>query len=125
MHPSKLKEHKTYAPRDSHETSRPQRFGTAFGKLPSSLGAFAILCESEHSSFQKYSHPQLCPSWIPVIFLLQVRVEKKQVSGWIRFLGTTKFAEGDWVGVELEEPRGKNDGSVKDQRYFTCEAGGL
>eukprot|EP00913_Durusdinium_trenchii_P024351 g22861.t1 len=52
---------------------------------------------------------------------IQVRVEKKQVSGWIRFLGTTKFAEGDWVGVELEEPRGKNDGSVKDQRYFTCE----
>lgn len=47
------------------------------------------------------------------------------MSGWIRFLGTTKFAEGDWVGVELEEPRGKNDGSVKDQRYFTCEAGGL
>lgn len=52
---------------------------------------------------------------------IQVRVEKKQVSGWIRFLGTTKFAEGDWVGVELEEPRVKNDGSVKDQRYFTCE----
>lgn len=38
----------------------------------------------------------------------------------IRFVGNTHFAPGDWVGVELEDATGKNDGSVQGERYFTC-----
>lgn len=41
--------------------------------------------------------------------------------GNVRFLGETKFAQGLWVGVELEQALGANDGSVQDERYFTCE----
>ena len=41
----------------------------------------------------------------------------------VRFAGTTHFAAGDWVGIELDEPTGKNDGAVQGERYFDCEFG--
>ncbi|GAB6019467.1 CAP-GLY domain-containing linker protein 1 [Chamberlinius hualienensis] len=40
--------------------------------------------------------------------------------GVLRYLGATDFAAGEWAGVELDEPIGKNDGSVNAKRYFTC-----
>ncbi|XP_003369711.1 putative CAP-Gly domain protein [Trichinella spiralis] len=41
--------------------------------------------------------------------------------GVLRFLGPTDFAEGIWAGIELDQPYGKNDGSVHRKRYFTCK----
>jgi dynactin 1 len=41
----------------------------------------------------------------------------------VRFIGSTHFASGDWIGVELDEASGKNDGSVQGERYFDCEHG--
>ncbi|XP_022247769.1 CAP-Gly domain-containing linker protein 1-like isoform X2 [Limulus polyphemus] len=40
--------------------------------------------------------------------------------GTLRYLGTTEFAMGQWAGIELDEPQGKNDGSVAGKRYFEC-----
>jgi len=40
--------------------------------------------------------------------------------GTLRYMGFTSFANGEWCGVELDEPRGKNDGSVEGKRYFDC-----
>lgn len=42
--------------------------------------------------------------------------------GYIQFLGETQFAPGQWAGIVLDEPIGKNDGSVAGVRYFQCEA---
>lgn len=36
--------------------------------------------------------------------------------GVLRYVGTTEFAKGEWAGVELDEPAGKNDGSVAGKR---------
>ncbi|KAG5439130.1 hypothetical protein PCANB_001429 [Pneumocystis canis] len=42
--------------------------------------------------------------------------------GWVRFIGNVKgLPEGIWVGVEYDEPVGKNDGSFQGIQYFTAD----
>ncbi|XP_062582582.1 CAP-Gly domain-containing linker protein 1-like isoform X12 [Saccostrea cucullata] len=41
--------------------------------------------------------------------------------GHIAYIGETQFATGEWAGVVLDNPEGKNDGSVQGVRYFQCE----
>ncbi|XP_019123458.2 dynactin subunit 1 isoform X2 [Larimichthys crocea] len=50
-----------------------------------------------------------------------VEVIGKGQRGTVAYIGATLFASGKWVGVILNEPKGKNDGTVQGKRYFTCE----
>ena len=43
--------------------------------------------------------------------------------GTVRYVGAVSVLSPDgsaWVGIELDEPLGKNDGTCKGKRYFTC-----
>ncbi|XP_055933146.1 uncharacterized protein LOC129963103 isoform X3 [Argiope bruennichi] len=41
--------------------------------------------------------------------------------GTLRYFGRTNFAQGYWCGVELDEPVGKNNGTVNGVVYFNCK----
>jgi hypothetical protein len=41
--------------------------------------------------------------------------------GVVKYFGDALFSDGKWVGVELHEELGRNDGTVQGHRYFTCK----
>ncbi|KAF2130801.1 hypothetical protein P153DRAFT_365449 [Dothidotthia symphoricarpi CBS 119687] len=45
-----------------------------------------------------------------------------QQQGTIRYIGPIHVSEGTWLGIELSSATGKNDGSVRGERYFDCPA---
>ncbi|KAI7898739.1 dynein associated protein-domain-containing protein [Cokeromyces recurvatus] len=50
-----------------------------------------------------------------------MRAQVQGKMGWIRFVGITSFQTGKWIGIELDEPQGKNSGVVQGKRYFECK----
>jgi dynactin 1 len=53
----------------------------------------------------------------------QTVLSKDGRQGVIRYIGNAAFAAGAWLGLELPDDRGKNDGSVNGERYFECQPG--
>ncbi|KAI9251045.1 CAP Gly-rich domain-containing protein [Sporodiniella umbellata] len=44
-----------------------------------------------------------------------------ELTGTIKYIGSTSFQTGKWIGVELDEAEGKNSGVVQGKRYFECK----
>ncbi|XP_053623105.1 dynactin subunit 1 isoform X2 [Plodia interpunctella] len=51
----------------------------------------------------------------------RVIVIGKDVKGSVAYVGYPTFATGKWIGVILDEPKGKNNGTVRGHAYFNCE----
>ena len=43
--------------------------------------------------------------------------------GTILFVGEVHYAKGEFVGIELEDGGGKNNGTIKGTAYFSCPKG--
>ncbi|CAK9056743.1 CAP-Gly domain-containing linker protein 2 (Cytoplasmic linker protein 115) (CLIP-115) (Cytoplasmic linker protein 2), partial [Durusdinium trenchii] len=70
------------------------------------------------------SRASLAP--VPPDIVVGCRVLVKAVEGedplpgLVLFIGETQFAAGTWLGVELDDPKGKNDGTVQGVSYFNA-----
>ncbi|XP_047518456.1 dynactin subunit 1 isoform X2 [Pieris napi] len=51
----------------------------------------------------------------------RVLVTGKNVKGAVAYVGCPTFATGNWVGIILDEPKGKNNGTVRGHAYFQCD----
>ncbi|KAL1429826.1 hypothetical protein MTO96_015688 [Rhipicephalus appendiculatus] len=59
------------------------------------------------------------PAWL--VLGESVMISPYNKTGVVSFLGPTQFSPGLWVGVELDTPTGRNDGTVGGVRYFECK----
>ncbi|KAL0591880.1 hypothetical protein ABG067_001023 [Albugo candida] len=52
----------------------------------------------------------------------RVCVPASELFGYVRYIGPIDDTKGVWIGIELDEACGKNDGTVKGKRYFNCKS---
>ena len=64
---------------------------------------------------------------VPEYASLGRRIETRDgARATVRYVGSVDGQDGEWVGVEWDDPaRGKHDGSHDGKRYFECAATGL
>ncbi|VDL79007.1 unnamed protein product [Nippostrongylus brasiliensis] len=89
--------------------------------------------QSAHLALEGWLEAQWASSWTLVqgsdevtvllmSFEIGARVEtEKTGKGRVAFCGEVQLSDGEWLGVILDEPRGKNNGTVQGVQYFTCE----
>ncbi|XP_051868913.1 CAP-Gly domain-containing linker protein 4-like isoform X1 [Pristis pectinata] len=85
------------------------------------LDALPLTCDISKSMLTNYDHI----SGKALLMSLGLKLGERvmiggQKVGTLRFCGTTEFASGQWAGIELDEPEGKNDGSICGIQYFSC-----
>lgn len=66
---------------------------------------------------EKYSSPSIIEG---IEKENRCELKESKMRGTVKFVGKVQFDKGYWVGVQLDEPLGTNDGSVNKKKYFTC-----
>lgn len=51
----------------------------------------------------------------------RVLVPGKNVKGVVAYVGCPTFANGNWVGIILDKPKGKNNGTIRGHAYFQVQ----
>ncbi|KAL7270883.1 hypothetical protein RUND412_006393 [Rhizina undulata] len=54
-------------------------------------------------------------------FLVGDHVDVNGQHAVVRYVGRAAFSDGEWIGVELDTPTGKNNGTVQGETYFVCK----
>ncbi|XP_056151854.1 CAP-Gly domain-containing linker protein 4-like isoform X2 [Lampris incognitus] len=85
--------------------------------LRSSPGAFPLASAGPRSQTPSASS-SVCEG--PEVRLGERVLVVGQRTGVVQFIGKTSFAPGLWLGIELDKPSGKNNGSVGGVSYFSC-----
>eukprot|EP01041_Mallomonas_annulata_P007628 gene7628-15615_t len=49
-------------------------------------------------------------------------IGKGKQQGTVAFIGPVHYAEGVYMGVVMDQPLGKNNGTIKGKKYFSCSA---
>uniref|UniRef100_A0A672UD25 CAP-Gly domain containing linker protein family member 4 n=1 Tax=Strigops habroptila TaxID=2489341 RepID=A0A672UD25_STRHB len=85
------------------------------------LDAVPLSCDISKAMIPNYDHVTGKAMLLSLGLKLGDRVIiAGQKVGTLRFCGTTEFASGQWAGIELDQPEGKNNGSVGKVQYFKC-----
>ncbi|GAA5802718.1 hypothetical protein HPULCUR_008192 [Helicostylum pulchrum] len=95
-------------------------------KLSKSTKARSRSFVADHHNFSVPNTPRssiISNSNSSFIINERVAVDSMGIVGTLKFLGEAEFKEGYWAGIQLDiVGSGKNDGSVKGVRYFSCPA---
>ncbi|EQC37014.1 hypothetical protein SDRG_05831, partial [Saprolegnia diclina VS20] len=88
------------------------RVARATSKVPSAPAAAPTMPPPAPAPCKPSSYPTLTLDERVLVF--------GKLQGRVAYVGPVHYAKGDLVGVVLDEPLGKNDGTLKGHTYFTC-----
>ncbi|KAM9848407.1 ubiquitin carboxyl-terminal hydrolase CYLD [Aulostomus maculatus] len=82
-----------------------------------------VPAETEHMDLDRPAvepNPEAANKGLSISSLVEVTLAAGNSFGIIRWIGTLPDRHNLMAGIELEEPLGVSDGTVKEERYFTC-----
>ncbi|XP_065844044.1 kinesin-like protein KIF13A isoform X2 [Oscarella lobularis] len=76
--------------------------------------------KKEITSLPVDSEPEKPQVVLKVGEIVMVDMARGYKMGTVKYVGETQFQPGQWIGVALDTPHGKHNGTVKEVVYFKC-----